>query len=162
MHETGWALAALSVTLFACGHAAPPPSSPEPASGAGPAVTIDSPQAYPEIAWIGSPAEARARAADEHKPIVVFVRSSWSKPSVVMDQTIWRDSRVLREASRFVAMRIDFTADYQHLPEAVVKEYGIESVPTTIVLNSDGTMVARWGAGLARPAEVAEAMHRAR
>jgi thiol:disulfide interchange protein len=159
MFETGWAIAALSVTLFACGHAAAPPNAPEPAAGA--PVTIDSPQAYPEIAWIGSPAEARARAADEHKPILVFVRSSWSKPSVVMDQTIWHDARVLREASRFVAMRIDFTADYQHLPEAIVKEYGIESVPTTIVFNTDGTMVARWGVGLARPADVAEAMHKA-
>jgi thiol:disulfide interchange protein len=153
--------ATLAFALVACSHAAPPVSGREPAEPSGP-VTIDAPPLFADIVWIDSPAEARARAGDEHKPLLVFVRSSWSQPSVVMDQTIWKDARVLREAPRFVAMRIDLTNDYQHLPQDLVKEYGIESIPTTLVVNTDGSVVARWGEGLARPADVAAAMQRAK
>ena len=59
------------------------------------AVRFDAPPSYPDIVWIDSIDEARARAADEHKPMIIFVRAAWSKASVDMESTIWRDDRIL-------------------------------------------------------------------
>jgi thiol:disulfide interchange protein len=142
----------------ACGHAPPPPADPPPQTP----FTFEAPPDYPPIAWIPSPSEARARAAEEKKPMIVFVRAAWSKGSVVMDQTIWRDSRVLAEASRFVALRVDMTDTYgKSAPPPSLAEYAIESIPTTLVVSSDGRVIARFAAGVAHPAEVAKALHEA-
>ena len=38
-------------------------------------------QTYPEIAWLESVPEARARSAEDHKPLLLFVRAAWSQPT---------------------------------------------------------------------------------
>lgn len=152
------ALAAITCAP-ACGHAPPPAAAPmeTPGSMIADTVPID------EIAWVASSSEAQARASEEHKPLLVFVRAAWSTPSVIMDSTIWQDSRILREAPRFIALRIDVTnLAKKQVPDDLVKEYGIETIPTTLVVNTDGSVVARFGLGLARAADVSEAMHKAR
>lgn len=148
------------VALAGCARKPPrPPAIPEPYAP----IALDAPPPIDHIAWIGSAGEARARAADEGKPLLVFVRASWSEASVVMDQTIWRDTRVLREAPRFVALRVDVTdLTMKRVPEDIARDYGIETIPTSVVVNADGTIVARFGAGVARAADVAEAMRNAK
>lgn len=150
------------LALAACSHAAPPAAR---AADPEPEVSLEAspPPPIASIDWIGSADEAKARAADEGRPMIVFVRASWSEPSVIMDQTIWKDARVLREAPRFIALRIDVThGAMKAVPDDVAKEYGVESIPTTLVVNTDGSVVARFGLGLARAADVADAMKKAR
>jgi thiol:disulfide interchange protein len=126
------------------------------------AVAFDPPARYPDIAWTHSLDEARAQAADEHKPMIVFVRAAWSKPSIVMDTTIWQDPRILAEAARFVALRIDLTQNYDgQIPDAY-KDYDIRGVPTTIIVSSTGAILGRFGMGQARSAEIAAAMRDAK
>ncbi len=113
---------------------------------------------YPPMAWLESIPEARARAAEDHKPLLVFVRAAWSPQSVMMDSTIWKDARVLAEAPRFVALRVDLTSAYgQPMPDTL-KDFVIEGVPTTVVVSSDGRVTGRFAAGAARAADVAKAM----
>ncbi len=153
---------ALAFALAACHRAEEPlPRVPHEDAPETPPVLFERPP-VDEIAWLDSPAEARARAADEKKPLLVFVRAGWSSPSVTMDQTIWKDARVLRESVRFVALRIDLTHDIAKIPDAIAHDFGVESLPTTLVIASDGTVVGRYAAGVARAADVAEAMRRAR
>ena len=154
------ATAIAGALVIGCTHAPPRmPAIPEPYAP----IALDPPPPIDAITWIGSAGEARARAADEGKPLLVFVRASWSEASVVMDQTIWRDARVLREAPRFVALRIDVTdLTMKRVPEDLARDYGIETIPTSVVVNTDGTIAARFGAGVARAADVADAMHRAK
>jgi len=148
-------LLALAASAAACAHEPPPP--PEP-TNAGTPFTFESAPHYPPIAWIPSVGEARARAAEERKPMIVFTRAAWAKASVVMDQTIWQDARVLAEAPRFIAMRVDLTDLYgKPLPDSLA-DYTIESIPTTLIVSSEGRVVARFGAGVARAADVAKAM----
>ena len=125
-------------------------------------VPFDPPPSYPDIVWMGSLDEARVRAADEHKPMIVFVRAAWSKPSVTMETTIWRDARVLAEASRFVALRVDLTSFYGAPIPDTLKDYDVKGVPTTLIVSSDGRILGRFALGKARPAQVAAAMRDAK
>jgi thiol:disulfide interchange protein len=149
------ALAPLTAGLAACAHH-DAGSTPTHISQA--PVVFDPPPDYPPIVWTGSLEEARARAADEHKPMIVFIRAAWSKPSVTMETTIWQDARILAEASRFVALRIDLTSSYgSGIPDSL-KDFDVRTVPMTLIVSSDGQIVGRFREGAARPAEVAAAM----
>jgi thiol:disulfide interchange protein len=151
-------LSAVALALFACG-----PRNindvPVPNDSFVPFAALPS---YPDIAWLESVTEGRARAAEDHKPLLVFIRAAWSQPSVLMESTIWRDARVLAEAPRFVAVRVDLTNAYgQPMPESL-KDFNVEGVPTTIVLASDGHVTGHFAAGTARAPDVAAAMREAK
>jgi thiol:disulfide interchange protein len=146
---------ALALCLVACGsrniNDIPVPSQPS--------MPFRPLPTYPDIAWVDSIPEARARAAEDHKPLLVFVRAAWSQPSVMMESTIWRDARVLSEAPRFVALRVDLTNAYgDPMPESL-KDFLIEGVPATVVVATDGHVTGHFAAGAARAADVAKAMH---
>ena len=151
------ALAALA-TLAACHHA--PRELPIPASTA--TVRFDPPPSYPDIVWVSSLDEARVRAAEEHKPMVVFIRAAWSKGSVDMETTVWKDDRVLAEARRFVCLRIDLTPQYDGVVPDSLKEFDIRSVPSTFVVSSTGQILGRFGEGKARSKDIAAAMRDAK
>jgi thiol:disulfide interchange protein len=79
-----------------------------------------------------------------------------------MDATVWKDARVLAEAPRFVAIRVDLTSNYgQPIPSSLA-DFTVETVPTTIVVAADGHVTGRFLAGKARPADVAKAMQDAK
>jgi hypothetical protein len=113
---------------------------------------------YPEIAWIGSLEEARARAADEHKPMIVFVRAAWSKPSVTMETTVWNDARILSEAPRFIALRVDLTSSYGAPAPSAFNDFDIKGVPTTLIISSDGRILGRFELGTGHAGVIAAAM----
>ncbi len=154
-------LAIAPVLLVACSHKPPPDPLPQ---GAPAPFVYEPPPNYPPIEWINSIAEARARAADEHKPLIVFVRAAWAKGSVDMDSTVWSDARVLKEAPRFVALRVDVTESYakdKKMPPALA-DFVVETIPTTIVVTSDGRVTGRFAEGTAHAADVAKAMREAK
>ena len=140
---------------------APRHSPDEPTHLANDKVPFVPPEPYPDIIWTSSLDEARVRAADEHKPLIIFIRAAWSRPSVVMDTTIWHDNRVLAEAGRFIAARVDLTSNYgAPIPDSLRETYDIKDkdVPTTLIISSEGKILGRFLPGKARPAEIAAAM----
>jgi thiol:disulfide interchange protein len=147
------------LALAGCRHDSPG-DVPTPASRG--AVGFARPPSYPDIVWIRSIDEARVRAADEHKPLIVFVRAAWSKASVDMESTIWRDGRVLAQAPRFVALRVDLTDSPDGIVPDSLAAFDIRGVPTTIIVSAEGKILGRFGKGMARPADVAEAMSEAK
>jgi thiol:disulfide interchange protein len=148
-------LGATGALVAACGrHASPDEPTHIPSNP----VAFDPPASYPDIAWTSSVEEARVRAADEHRPMIVFVRAAWSRASVAMDTTVWQDARVLAEAGSFVAVRVDLTGGSEaEIPESL-KDFDIKEVPTTLVISKEGKMLGRFGKGKASPAGVAAAM----
>jgi len=118
---------------------------------------------YPPISWMGSLDEARVRAADEHKPLLIFIRAAWSDPSIIMDSTIWKDGRILAEAPRFIAVKVDLTKYYgAPIPDFLKTYYDVQTVPTTIVISSEGKILARLGKGTSRVKDIAAAMRDAK
>jgi thiol:disulfide interchange protein len=79
-----------------------------------------------------------------------------------MDATIWKDSRVLAEAPRFVAVRVDLTGNYGKPIPSWLSAFTVDSIPTTVVMGSDGQVTGRFVAGVARAADVAKAMQQAK
>lgn len=116
------------------------------------------PMVYPDIDWKSSLEEARALSADEHKPLVIFVRAAWSKASVIMDSTVWKDERVLSQAGRFICARVDLTPEYGDAIPDTLKALDVSSVPTTLIVTTDGRVVGRFISGTAHASDVAAAM----
>ncbi|HEY2513249.1 MAG TPA: thioredoxin family protein [Polyangiaceae bacterium] len=148
----------LALGTAACAHRAPI-DRPIPESGPVPFIPPDD---YPEINWVSSLEEGQTVAADQHKPIVLFVRAAWSRPAVIMDSTIWNDGRVRAEARRFICIRIDRTSEYGKTMPDALKTLTVEGVPTTVVIASDGHVTGRFVAGAARATAVADAMREAK
>ncbi len=151
-------VASFASALAACGGS----PKPEPIAPRSPPAVFEPPKAYAPIDWIESFEEARARARDEHKPMILFVRAAWAKASIDMEQTIWGDARVLAEAGRFIPLRVDLTDSYGKRIPKTLEPYTIESIPTTLLFDSGGNVVARFEAGVARAKDVAMAMHEAK
>ena len=125
-------------------------------------VAFDPPGTYPDIAWTSSLEEGRVRAADEHKPLIVFIRAAWSRSSVLMESTIWKDGRVLSEAPRFIAVRVDLTSAYGAPIPDFLKDYDVKNVPTTLIISSEGKILGRFTEGKAKTVTVAAAMRDAK
>jgi thiol:disulfide interchange protein len=146
---------ALAAALPAC-HRATPPNTPTHDSRD--TVPFSPLPNYPEITWTSSLEEARARAADEHKPMIVFVRAAWSKPSVTMESTVWQDARILAEAPRFIALRVDLTAAYGAPAPPAYNDFDIKGVPTTLIISTDGRILGRFELGKGHAGTISAAM----
>ena len=63
------------------------------------------------LAWETSEAAAPARAASEHKPLLVDFGASWCGACKELDEKTFPDPRVRSEGARFVALHVDATDD---------------------------------------------------
>ncbi len=90
-----------------------------------------------EIAWLTDYDKALQQAKKEDKLIVIDFFATWCAPCKVMERTTFADERVRRRMTEFVPLKID--VDQQR---EIAAKYGIQSLPTTAVVGSDGKPVA--------------------
>ena len=99
------------------------------------------------IAWVESLAPALQRAGEEGLPVLVDVWAVWCVPCKEMDETTYRDARVLELAAGFVPLKID--AD---VATSFVERYRVDAFPTLLFLDGRGREISRWrGAITAEP-----------
>jgi thioredoxin-like negative regulator of GroEL len=100
-----------------------------------------------DINWIEAFAPALERAEADGKPVLVDVWAIWCVPCKEMDETTYRDARVIEEAAAFVPLKID--AD---VATSFVERYRVDAFPTLLFLDGRGREIARWrGAITAEP-----------
>ncbi|HYE20766.1 MAG TPA: thioredoxin family protein [Tepidisphaeraceae bacterium] len=88
-----------------------------------------------KVAWQTNLDAARAQAARDKKPLVVYFTASWCGPCQRMKGTTFADQTVADElAAKFIAVKIDTDAQ----PD-VAGQFNVSGIPHIQILRADGT-----------------------
>jgi thiol:disulfide interchange protein DsbD len=97
------------------------------------------------IAWlVNQETEGLARARAEGKPVVIDFWGDWCAACKELDHTAWSDPRVRVEMKRFVAIKMDNSAEKMDDPaqakvvDDVMAKYGILGQPTVVFIDGQG------------------------
>ena len=93
----------------------------------------NSEQANKKIDWQPSLAQARKEAKRTGKPIMIVFHASWCGACRMLDNEVLTDSRVVSEAQKWIAVRVDVDKN-----PSIAESYRVESLPTLVFLKSEG------------------------
>jgi thiol:disulfide interchange protein DsbD len=97
------------------------------------------------LKWESDETAARARAASEHKPLLVDFGATWCGACKELDEKTFPDVRVRAEGARFVPLHVDATDDDDPEVARVRKKYGVtEGLPVVLVFDGEGKEAFRF------------------
>ena len=103
-----------------------------------------------EIDWADGLATAQQRAVESDKPMILFVTGAWCSPCRIMKREVWADDQVTeRVNAEFVPVAID--VDGPDAP-ATASRYGALRTPSTIITDSEGTVLHHQSGRLSKAA----------
>jgi thiol:disulfide interchange protein len=92
------------------------------------------------IPWEANLRQAAARAAGEHKLVLVEIATDWCKWCKKLEAETLRDSAVVEALTQaYVLVRLDAEKE----GEAEARRFGVSSYPTIVVLDGQGQEVGR-------------------
>lgn len=93
------------------------------------------------IPWRTNLDQALAESKRTGKPVLVDFWATWCPPCLAMQHDTWTDQTVERAVTQAtVPLEIDIDKD-----PAAASRYGIESIPTVLLLDGDGRVLRREG-----------------
>ncbi|MGB8329254.1 MAG: cytochrome c biogenesis protein CcdA [Polyangiales bacterium] len=96
------------------------------------------------IIWAESFPASKARALAEARPMLVDFGADWCGACQELDREVLSDPRIVAEARRFVAVRVDLSTDKATDEKwALLKAYEQPGLPLVVLHHSDGTEAAR-------------------
>ena len=97
-----------------------------------------------QLRWEHSEDVATQRARTEAKPLLIDFTAEWCGACKELARHTFANPDVMKEASRFVAVKVDATSDEDAAVDAIKDKYRVVGLPTVIVLGSDGRERARF------------------
>ncbi len=99
----------------------------------------------PELHWETNEETALAKAAQEHKPVLIDFGASWCGACKELDEKTFPDPKVQKEGSRFVALHIDATDDDDpRIAKVRQKYHATEGLPVVVLLDNHGQEAKRF------------------
>jgi thioredoxin:protein disulfide reductase len=96
-----------------------------------------------QLSWEHSEVTAAERARTEAKPLLLDFTAEWCGACKELARHTFADPNVMREASRFVAVKVDATSDDDPAVDQIKDKYHVVGLPTVIMLGADGQERAR-------------------
>ncbi|HEY3667492.1 MAG TPA: cytochrome c biogenesis protein CcdA, partial [Polyangiaceae bacterium] len=85
-----------------------------------------------QLRWESSETAAAERAKTEAKPLLLDFTAEWCGACKELARHTFADPTVMREASRFVAVRVDATSDEDPAVDQIKDKYHVVGLPTVI------------------------------
>ena len=102
-----------------------------------------SPDPVDEINWLTDLDQAMTVGVQSDKPLLLKFTADWCGPCIQMKRTVFPDSAVgSLIKGRFVPVVVDMT-DTRSSGQTIASRYFVDALPTLIVLNPQGTELAR-------------------
>lgn len=121
----------------------------------GPALTPGSVEmAGAGLDWLPSDDEALLEAQQSGRPVLVDFYADWCAACRELDEKTWIHPDVVGELKKFILVKLDYTKASPEL-SAKQSEYGVQGLPTVIMMDSDGQEISRFS-GFRGPEEVLE------
>jgi len=99
----------------------------------------------PELGWESSEPAAVARAAAEHRGLLVDFGATWCASCRELERETFPDPRVRAQGSRFVGLHVDATNEDDPEVTRVRQKYGAtEGLPVVLLFGTDGREAYRF------------------
>ena len=118
---------------------------------------IQSRRTVPQLAFQPFDPALLQAAKSAHRPVVIDFSADWCVPCREMERTTFIDPAVVHDATGFVRLRANLTAD-NSANQAIIKEFGVVGVPTTVFIDANG-VVRKHRVGYVGPAEFLKDLH---
>lgn len=114
----------------------------------------------PEITWQAYDAQRVDDAVSKGRPILIDFYADWCIPCKQIDRKLFRSPSVVEAADKFLALKADLTAESSPEVKELRKQYGVQGVPTVILLDTRGQEYKRFTDELVKfsPAEFVAVM----
>jgi thiol:disulfide interchange protein DsbD len=106
------------------------------------------------LVWSHDEAAAVAQAKAEHKPVLIDFFAEWCLPCKELDVRTFSKPEVAEELSRFVLAKVDCTDDDSGEVQARKLRYNAKTLPTVVILDSNGQEQQRISGKFVMPKEM--------
>jgi len=100
------------------------------------------------IGWLDNIHEATATAAQTGKPVLIRFSANWCPPCQQMKRTVYPQQQVASLIQQaYVPLDVDLTQNGAP-GQPLAEQYGVESIPTLIILDPQGRELSRLSGGV--------------